>query len=364
MDTSDPEITFDDEGNCNHCREFLRTRAAYVYRGEESDATLSRAIESIQTAGKGKPFDCIIGISGGVDSSYLLYTAKQKGLRPLAVHLDNGWDSETAVSNIQKVVSKLDLDYESYVLNWEEFRGLQLAFLRASVPEAETPTDVAIVGALHHFAAKYGIKYMISAGNQATEGILPKSWHYNARDLKYFNHITSTFGAKRLRTFPTFGYQKEIYFKFIKGISTLYLLNYVPYDHLAAIQLLDGEFDYHYYGQKHYESRYTRFIQSYYLFEKFGIDYRRATYSAQICSGQIGREEALEGLGSKPYCENAVDEEKEYVAKKLGITREELERIIDLAPKWYWDYPNDDRKLGIIYSAYRKLFNKEKLASV
>jgi len=167
-----------------------------------------------------------------------------------------------------------------------------------------------------------------------------------------------------LRSFPTFGYQKEIYFKFIKGIRTFYLLNYVPYDHLAAIRLLDDEFDYRYYGQKHYESRYTRFIQSYYLFEKFGIDYRRATYSAQICSGQIGREDALEGLMSKPYDENAMEEEKKYIAKKLGISGEEFERIIDLAPKWYWDYPNDDRKLGMIYNAYRKLFNKEKLASV
>ena len=364
MDTSDPEITFDEEGNCNHCREFLKTRAAYVYRGEASDIILAQAIENISLAGKGNAFDCIIGVSGGIDSSYVAYTAKQKGLRPLAVHMDNGWDSEEAVTNIRNVTNNLSIDYESYVLNWEEFKDLQLAFLKASVPEAETPTDVAIVGALHHFAARHGVKYIISGGNQATEGILPKSWHYNARDLKYFNHITKTFAQKRLGTFPTFSYQKEIYFKLIKGVRTFYLLNYVPYDREAAIRLLSEKFDFSYYGQKHYESRYTRFIQSYYLFEKFGIDYRRAHLSTQICNRVLGREDALETLAHKPYDLTTVEEEKEYISKKLNVCLEEFEKIINLPPRWYWDYPNDDRKLGFLYSTYRKLFKKEKLASV
>ena len=364
MDTSDVEITFGDDGSCNHCSEFLNTRALYKYQGEDSDIALRRLIGEVKRSKQNDHFDCIIGVSGGIDSSYLAYIAKEKGLRPLAVHLDNGWDSEEAVLNIRNLTNKLGIDYESYVLDWEEFRDHQLAFLKASVPEAETPTDVAIIAALHHFAAKHGVKYIISGGNLATEGILPKTWHYDARDLKYFNHILDSFGGTRLNKFPTFGYKREIFFKFVKGIRTIYPLNYVPYHKDEAIELLKVKFDYRYYGRKHYESRYTRFIQSYYLFEKFGIDYRRATFSTQICNGQLCREEALDRLKKKPYDPDAVEEEKEYISKKLKISRDEFEEILALPPKWYWDYPNDDRKLRFLYSTYRKLFNKEKLASV
>jgi len=365
MDTSDVEITFDENGHCGHCSEFLSTRTLYQYHGEDSDIALLGVIEDIKRARRNGHFDCIIGVSGGIDSSYLAYIAKQKGLRPLAVHLDNGWDSEEAVLNIRNVTNKLGIDYESYVLNWEEFRELQLAFLKASVPEAETPTDVAIIAALHHFAAKEGVKYIISGGNLATEGILPKSWHYDARDLKYFKHIQRSFGnGIGFKKFPTFGYKKEIFFKFFKGIRTIYPLNYVPYRKEDAIKVLEEEFDYKYYGRKHYESRYTRFIQSYYLYEKFGIDYRRATLSTQICNGQIERCEALEKLKKKPYDAAEIEEEKDYISKKLNISRGEFEEILALPPNWYWDYPNDDTKLGYLYGAYRKLFNKEKLASV
>lgn len=363
MDTTDLEITFDENGYCNHCTEFLNKRAKHKYQGEESDRALDRIIEDMKRSGKGSDYDCIIGLSGGIDSSYAAYIAKQRGLRVLAVHMDNGWNSEEAVMNIKNIAKKLGIDYESYVLDWEEFKDLQLAFLKASVPEAETPTDMAIPGACHHFAAKYNVKYILSGGNFATEGILPKSWHYNAKDMKYFNYIQKTFGEKRLKKFPTFGFQKEMYYKLVKGIRIIYLLNYVPYAKQEAMELLKEKLDWKYYGGKHYESKYTGFIQSYYLYEKFGIDYRRATLSAQICVGSIDRDEALEQLKNKPYDLSKVEDEKQYISKKLGISKDEFERIINLPPKWYWDYPNDEKKLGFIYDTYRKLYKKEKLGS-
>lgn len=363
MNTTDPEITFDANGYCNHCTEFLSTRAKYKYRGKESDQRIEGIIEEIKRAGKGKEYDCIIGLSGGADSSYLAYIAKEKGLRILAVHMDNGWSSKEAVLNIKNITEKLRIDYESYVLDWEEFKELQLAFLRASVPEAETPTDIAILAALHHFAAKHNIKYIMSGGNLATEGILPKSWHYNAKDLKYFDYIRETFGAKRIQNFPTFGYKKEMYFKLIRGIRMIYPLNYVPFAKKEAGEILRKKFDWKYYGGKHHESRYTRFIQSYYLYEKFGIDYRRATLSTQICCGEISYDDAIGQLKSKPYVEAQIEEEKQYISKKLDLPRDEFERILNLPPKWYFDYPNDDKKLRLIYNTYRKLFRKEKLAT-
>ena len=363
MDTTDREIAIGEDGFCNHCTEFFDRRARYTYHGQESEEALDRLVNEIKSAGKGNEHDCIIGVSGGSDSSYLAYVAKQKGLRPLAVHMDNGWNSEEAVLNIRNITKKLEIDYESYVLDWREFKDIQLAFLKASVPEAETPTDVAIVAALHHFAAKYNIRYILSGGNLATEGILPKSWHYNAKDLKYLNHIQKTFGGRSLKNFPTFSYKKETYYKLVKGIKMVYPLNHVLFVKERANELLKDKFDWKYYGGKHYESRYTMFIQSYYLYEKFQIDYRRASLATQICAGEISREDAIEQLKSKPYDPAKIEEEKQYIAKKLGISADEFESIIHLPAKWYWDYPNDDKKLGFIYDAYRMFFKKDKLGS-
>src|SRR5687767_6785582 len=194
MDTTDPEITFSEDGCCDHCTDFLDRRAAHVYHGKDSDESFERLIEKIKKSGRSQPYDCIVGVSGGADSSYLAYIAKEVGLRPLAVHMDNGWNSEKAVINIKNIVSELGIPYESYVLDWEEFKDIQLAFLKASVPEAETPTDVALLAAMHTVADKYGIKHIISGGNFATEGILPKYWHYDAKDTTYFKHIQKTFG--------------------------------------------------------------------------------------------------------------------------------------------------------------------------
>jgi N-acetyl sugar amidotransferase len=361
MDTTDPQITFNNAGHCWHCIEFLDRRAKHNYHGKKSDDALDRLIENIRRAGRGKKYDCILGLSGGADSSYLGYIMTERGLRLLAVHLDNGWNSEKAVANIKNITRKLGIDYESYVLDWEEFKDLQLSFLKASVPEAETPTDIAIVAALHSVAAKHGIKYILSGGNLATEGILPKSWHYDVRDLKYFKHIQSRFGGRSLKSFPTFGYKREIFYKVVKGIRMIYPLNLVPFVKSEAIQLLREKFDWRPYGGKHHESIYTKFIQSYYLYEKFKIDYRRATLSSQICVGEIDRDAAVEQMRSKPCKPEEIDEAKRYVAKKLGVAKDEFEQIMRLPAKWYWDYPNDQRRLGFMYDTYRSLFKKEKL---
>lgn len=363
MDTSDPDIVFNDKGECNHCREFIDKRARYKYQGEASDRELLRLVDEMKAAGKGKEFDCVLGLSGGIDSSYAAYIARKHGLRILAVHMDNGWNSEEAVLNIRNIAKKLNVEYESYVLDWEEFKDLQLAFLKASVPEADTPTDIAILSALHKVAAKYGVKYIISGGNFSTEGILPKTWHYNAKDLTYFNHIYKKFGKGKLRKFPTFGFMSEMYYKFVKKIKMVYMLNYVPFHKEEAMELLKQELDWKYYGGKHYESKYTGFIQSYYLFEKFGIDYRKATFSSQICVGAVDRETALEELKKKPYSNEKIAEEKKYIAKKLGISLGEFERILALPAQWYRNYPNDEKRLSFIYDTYRKIFKKEKLGS-
>lgn len=363
MDTSDPGINFNDSGECNLCTEFIEKRAGHHYRGKGSDAKLHQLIEEMKAAGKGKEYDCVVGLSGGIDSSYVAYLCKKQGLRVLAAHMDNGWNSEEAVLNIKNIAQKLQIDYESYVLDWEEFKDMQLAFLKASVPEAETPTDIALLGAVHKIANKYGVKYVISGGNLATEGILPKYWHYNAKDTTYLNYIQKTFGTKKIKRFPLFGFYQEMYYKLVKGIKIVYLLNHVPYNKTEAMDLLTRELDWRYYGGKHYESVYTGFIQSYYLFKKFGIDYRRATLSTQICTGEVKRENALKELETVPYKEDKVQREKEYVAKKLGITIDEFERIINLPAKWYTDYPNDEKRLTFIYDTYRKLFKKEKLAN-
>ena len=363
MDTTDLEITFSENGHCNHCIEFLNKRAKHTYLGDESDVLLEQLFDKIRAVGKDLDYDCVIGVSGGCDSSYLAYIAKKYGLRPLAVHMDNGWDSTKSVQNIKNVTQKLGIDYESYVLDWQEFKDLQLSFLKASVPEAETPTDVAIVATLHQLADKYKIKYILSGGNLATEGILPKSWHYNAKDLTYFNYIQKTFGERPLKTFPTFSYKKEIYYKFVKGIRMMYPLNYVPFAKEQVTELLEEKFGWKNFRGKHHESKYTMFIQSYYLYEKFGIDYRRAGLAAQICVGKISRDDAIEQLKEKPYEPFEIEEEKRYIAKKLDVSKDEFESVLSRPAKWYWDFPNDEKKLGFIYDAYRLLFRKDKLGS-
>jgi N-acetyl sugar amidotransferase len=354
MDTSDPAITFDAEGNCCYCTDFFARKAQNIRRGPEAERELQAMVRTIQSSTKSSDYDCVLGISGGTDSCYAAYVAKSVGLRPLAVHLDNGWNSDIAVKNIRRVTSKLGIDYQSYVLDWEEFKDLQLAFLRASVTEIETPTDIAIPAALHRVAAEHGVKYILSGGNTATEGILPKAFHYNAKDTRYLRAIHRRFGTRSIKTFPTFGFLTEAYYKLVKGIRFFYLLDCVPYDKKEANALLREKFGWQDYGGKHFESKITGFVQSYVFPTKFGLDYRRPTLSTQICVGSVQREEALEELKKLPYDAAKLPADKEYIAKKFGITLAELEAILAEPAKTYRDYPNDERLLNALYGVYRR----------
>jgi N-acetyl sugar amidotransferase len=357
MDTSDPEIQFDEKGVCNHCTQFLIKREEIKQLKKSGTEHLSELVKKIKLAGRNKKYDVVLGISGGTDSCYTAYVLKELNIRTLLVHLDNGWNSNQAVQNIKNVSKTFGFDYQSYVLDWEEFKDIQLAFLKASVVEAETPTDIAIQGALHRVASRYGIKYIISGSNQSSEGILPKMWHYDARDTKYFNFIQKTFGSKKIRRFPGFGYLTEIYFKFIKGIKIIYLLNYLDYNKQEAIEVLQKLVDWNHYGAKHYESHFTKFVQSYLLPKKFNLDYRKATLSSLICAGQITREKAIEELKAPSFNEVTIEKEKVYIAKKLGICLDELNHIIELPGRYYHELPNNEKKLSFIYKTYRRYFS-------
>lgn len=363
MDTSDPEIVFDDNGYCNHCTAYLGRIKSLVYQGEKSDQELQSMAERVKAAGKNNEYDCLIGISGGVDSCYVAYTAKKLGLRPLAVHMDNGWNSEEAVKNIKGVCSKLGIDYQSYVLDWEEFRQIQLAFLRASIIEMEIPTDVAIPGSLHKVAAENNIKYILSGGNLATEGVMPRCWFYYPKDSKLLKSICAQHGPRKIRHFPYFDYPQEVYYKFVKGIRILYPLNHVDYQKDAAKQLLIDELGWIDYGGKHHESKFTKIVLDYIQPVKFNVDYRRAVCSSQICMGVMTRDEALKELETLSYDPDKIEAEKEYVARKLGITLQEFNEILDLPLKSYRDYPNNEKLLKFLYDSYRKLFNQERSVS-
>lgn len=358
MDSSDPGITFDSLGNCNHCNEFLTIKQNIIYHGEESDKQLLSILKSIKKSGKKQKYDCLIGVSGGIDSSYVALKAVELGLKPLAVHMDNGWDSEEAVNNIKYLCTHLNIDYQSYVLNWKEFKDLQLSILKSSIVEVEIPTDVAIAGICYKVASENNIKYILGGGNIQTEGILPDLWFYNPKDLKLLKSIQSKFGSETLKNFPSFDYKIEIYYKFIRRIKMVYLLNYMPYSKDKAIEVLENQVGWKNYGGKHHESVYTRFVQSYIQPVKFNLDYRRATLSTQICTKEMTRENALIELKNKPYNKDTLEEDKIYVSKKLGIELSELEKIMKTPPKSYKDYPNDEKKLEFIYKIYKKYFSQ------
>nr|WP_262601865.1 N-acetyl sugar amidotransferase [Chryseobacterium sp. 6424] len=356
MDTTDPEIHFSEEGFCNHCSDFLTKSKEFEMRYSRS--RMANVVKAMKKAGAKSKYDCVLGISGGVDSCYTALMLKKLGIRVLLVHLDNGWNAEKAVDNIQHTADKLGFDLHICNVDRESFRDLQLAFLKASVVEAETPTDMAILGAVHKVAHQNNVKFIISGGNFESEGILPKSWHYNAKDMKYLTAIHRKFGNKKLKDFYTFGITDEIFYKFYRGIKMVYFLSYFNYDKEAAKQTLRSELGWQEYGGKHHESLYTKFIQSYLLPVKFNIDYRKATFSSLICAGKMTREEAMAVLQTPPYDKDNIDAQLDAVASKLGITRQELDVLVKAPAKNYRDYPNDDGKLNQLYRIYNTFFNK------
>tara|TARA_B110001452_G_scaffold75636_1_gene61387 strand:+ start:6598 stop:7674 length:1077 start_codon:yes stop_codon:yes gene_type:complete len=358
MDTSDEDIIFNDKGRCNHCLDFEVVLRDSKYAKNNSDVKLHELLKTVKAKGNNKNYDCLVGISGGVDSCYMAYLCKKWGFRPLLIHMDNGWNSEIAVKNVKKMVDKLGFDYVSYVLDWREFREIQLAFLKSSIVDLEMPTDIAIAASLYETAAKHGIKYIISGGNYSGEGILPLTWGYHVlKDVKLYRYIVKKYSKTKIKKVPIVGLKGEIYYKFFKRIKTIYPLNFVEYNKDEAKQFLMKKYDWKDYGGKHGESKITAFWQSYVMLEKYNMDYRRATYSSQIVSGQIDREKALESLKSLPYDSEKIKFDKAYVAKKYNISDNELEEYLNFPPKTFKKFPNDKIKIELFYSLYRKMFN-------
>ena len=346
MDTTDPEIFFDTQGICNHCKRYDAELPKRVFTGADADIKLKALVEKIKKTGSGKEYDCIIGVSGGVDSTYVAYLTKQLGLKPLAVHFDNGWNSELAVSNIEKVLKKLDIDLLTYVIDWEEFKDLQLSFLKASTPDGEIPTDHAINALLFREAAKHNIKYIINGMNFATESMAVRMWAYGHSDWKYIRSVHKLFGTSSLKKYPHYTFFNLFYWTFIRKIRVVSILNYVTYDKDEVMKLIQDKLEWVYYGGKHYESVYTRFYQGYILPKKFNIDKRIGHLSDLIRSGQMTREKALEELKSNSYSAEMQQIDKEYVVKKFELSEYDFQGLMNLKTKTFLDYPNNSTNVG------------------
>ncbi len=348
MDTSDKDIIFDSNGVCNHCNRYTSLVAIRTHQGEDKKNKLDEIIEKIKIKGRNKDYDCIVGVSGGVDSTYVAYLTKKLGLRPLAIHFDNGWNSELAVSNIERVLNKLDIELYTYVIDWEEFKKLQLAFLYASTPDGEVPTDHAINALLFMEASKRNIKYIINGMNFATESLAVKSWAYGHSDWKYIRSVNKIFNKKRLVHYPHFNFLNLFYWTFIKRISSISILNYIDYNKEEVMQVLQNELEWVYYGGKHYESVYTRFYQGYILPEKFNIDKRRGHLSDLINSGQLSRDKALDDIKKPAYDPKLLRQDFPFVHKKFELSENEFEKIMKMEIKTYNGYPNNEKYVMIL----------------
>ncbi len=338
LDSNIPSISFNNEGICNYCEIHDEMDAQHPLN-KQGKKELHKIIKEIKAKGKGKKYNCIIGVSGGVDSTYCLYLAKKLGLRPLAVHMDNGWDSELAVSNIEKTCRKLGVDLETKVLDWEVFKELQLAFLKASIPEIETPTDLAIRPILCQVAAKEGISYIINGQNFRTEGKIPLTWAY--ADNRYINYIYKKFGKnKKLNNYPKFTIKEYFYYGFIKRIKTVRILQYMDYRKDQVKKLLIKELDWKDYGGKHSESIFTRFLQNYILIKKFNIDKRKIHISAEVRSGHLSRFSAFKKINQEPITVEQAQSDQKYILKKLNLTEKEFDKIMISKPKTFLDYPS------------------------
>jgi N-acetyl sugar amidotransferase len=331
MDTSDPEIAFDADGNCNHCNKALELAPITWFPGEKGNKMLNEIASKVKEEQKKKEFDCIIGLSGGVDSSYLAYITKVRlGLRPLVVHVDCGWNSEMAVKNIENITKHLNIELHTFVVNWEAMKDLQRAFFKASVMDQDIPQDHAIFAALYKFAEDNNIKYALNGLNYTSEIIMPSSWGFQAMDLRHLRSVHKQFGEKEFKDYPTIGFfRRYIYYSLIKNIKIISPLNYLNYRKDEAVALMEKELGWHYYAGKHHESRFTKFYQCYYLPHKFGFEKKRAHLSSLIISGQMTRDEALNQMDRSDYSEAEMNDDLEYVAKKLDWSPSEFRAIID-----------------------------------
>lgn len=362
MDTTDSNIVFGQDGVCDHCVTFYDDILPNWQTGAAGARAIERIVDRIKKDGKGRDFDCILGMSGGVDSSYLTYLAKEQfGLRPLVFHVDAGWNSQVAVNNIEKLVDKLGLDLFTEVINWDEMRDLQLAFFKAGVPHIDIPQDHAFFATMYKFAEKHKIKHILTGANYSTECVKnPLEWIYFGTDVRQIRDIHRQFGQAPLNTFPLSNILRhKIYLRYIKGIKVVTPLNYVPYIKDDAMNLLVEKFGWQRYPQKHFESRFTGFYEGYWLPKKFGFDTRRVQFSSLILTKQMTREQALEKLSRPPFDESTIVHEFEYVSTKLGISVAELQSYMDAPNRTYRDYKSQSSTFSI-GAAVMKLLGLER----
>ena len=352
MDTTDPDITFDADGVCNYVAEhaaFVASLPSPEERARQLEANLSQ----IKRQGAGKEYDCVLGLSGGVDSSYMVYLAKEWGLRPLVVHFDNGWNSELAVKNIEEMVTRLGFDLDTYVIDWASFRDLQKAYFRAGVVDIEIPTDHLIFAALHEKCVEHGIKVILSGHNAQSEWLLPKAWYFSKFDLRNIVDINAKHGDGSLAKLPKLGVWQQFWYHHARRIRTVWPLQFIDYNKEDAKKFLIEELGWRDYGGKHHESVFTRFYQGYVLPRKFGFDKRKAHLSSLILSGQLSREEALRELQRPPYDPDLQEEDKAYVAKKLGFSDEEFEVILSAPPVSHRAFKTDDADRALYFRIAR-----------
>jgi N-acetyl sugar amidotransferase len=349
MDTTDSNIIFDEYGICDHCNTFKSKIEPFWLTNQNSKLQLEEIVSKIKMESKDKDFDCLMGMSGGIDSSFLLYKmVTEFGLRPLVFHVDAGWNSQIAVNNIERLVDGLGLDLYTEVINWEEMKDLQLSFIKSGVPHIDVPQDHAFFATMYKFASKYKIKTILTGGNYSTECVRnPLEWMYYQSDSIQLRDIHKIFGAGQLKDYPVTNILwHKIWLPYFKGIKLIRPLDYIPYNKENAMQILVDKFGYQKYPQKHFESRFTRFYEGYWLPQRFGYDTRRVQYSSLILTNQMTRDEALESLNIPAYSQDQVNEDFEYVSNKLGITKDEL-----------WEYFNAPKKTFRDYKSQQGIYN-------
>lgn len=331
MDESATDIRFDANGICNYCTEFLQRSGGLIHE----DATLRQTrLDNfnfrVKAAGKGKRYDCVIGVSGGVDSSWALVQAVRLGLRPLAVHMDNGWNSELAQNNIANLVQKLNVDLYTHVIDWPEYRALMQAFFDANVVDVELLYDNAMLKVNYQQAAAHGVKFILAGTNEATEGMrIPSTWNWFKLDKKNIMSIASKFSNVKVKTFPSIGVGSYLYYEYLRRVKWLSFLDFFPYNKSDVLDQLERDFGYKRYPYKHYESIFTRFYQGYILPRKFGVDKRRVHLSTLVAAGQMTREAAIENLRSPPYAsETELAQDIQYFLKKMQWTRARLDAYV------------------------------------
>jgi N-acetyl sugar amidotransferase len=343
MDTSDPDIVFDALGHCNHCTDFEKLVGTTWFPNLEGSHRLEKMIERVKSEGAGQQYDCVLGLSGGIDSSYLALKAFEWGLRPLVVHVDGGWNSELAVQNIERIVKYCGYELHTHVVNWEDMRVLQLAYLRAAVSNQDVPQDHAFFAGLYHFAVENSTKFVLNGGNVATEGIFPSSWHGSAMDSRNLLAIHKKYGDQPLVNFQTISFFRYyFYYPIVRRMTPLRPLNLMPYSKEAAIAELET-IGWRSYPRKHGESQFTKFFQNHYLPVKFGYDKRRPHLSSLICSGQLSRESALLLLDEPLYEDEELRRDIRYLCRKLRITEGEFDELMERPIHQYSDFDNWDR---------------------